>query len=184
MQIKEQIILQTERLILRPWKVEDLEPYAKMNADPKVREHFPSTLTKEESDREAQIFMDSFQVHGWGLWAVTIPDITDFIGFIGLRHVPFSAHFTPAVEIGWRLDYKYWNHGYATEGAEAAMKFGFENLSLNLIVSFTAVNNVRSRRVMEKIGMKWFPEENFEHPRLPQGHFLREQVLYKKNSNK
>ena len=116
---------------------------------------------------------------GWGLWAVSIPDVADFIGYIGLAPVNFVADFTPAVEVGWRLAYDFWNNGYATEGAQAALKYGFENVHLNEIVSFTAINNMRSRRVMEKIGMYHDEKSDFDHPKLPEGHELRRHALYR-----
>jgi 3-dehydroquinate dehydratase/shikimate dehydrogenase len=119
---------------------------------------------------------------GWGWWAATIPGIADFIGFIGLNNIDkltFSAHFTPAVEIGWRLAFNYWGKGYATEGAKAVLTYGFETLKLGEIVSFTAVQNMRSRRIMEKIGMHHDPKDDFDHPKLPEGHALRRHVLYR-----
>ena len=171
--------IKTKRLILRPWKQEDFEPFAQMNGDPRVMECFPSALTRAESDGYAQKFMDEIQSQGWGLWAVSVIGGADFIGFIGLRPVPFEASFTPAVEIGWRIAHEFWNQGYATEGASAAIKYGFETLHLKEIVSFTAVQNARSRRVMEKIGMHHDPKDDFDHPKLPEGHRLRRHVLYR-----
>lgn len=171
-------MFQTERLILRPWKDEDLIPFAKMNADPRVREFFPSTLNKEASDAEAKRIIDHYDQYGWTLWAVST-DKTNFIGFIGLIHVPYKAFFTPAVEIGWRLDVDYWGKGYATEGAKACLTYGFKDLNLNEIVALTTVNNIRSRKVMEKIGMHHNPNEVFDHPKLPKGHPLIKHVLYR-----
>lgn len=171
--------IKTERLILRPWKEEDFDPFARLNADPRVMEFFPGVLTQEESDQFAKRICIAMKQQGWGLWAVSIPDVADFIGYIGLATVNFVADFTPAVEVGWRLAYDFWNQGYATEGAQAAVKFGFENLHLNEIVSFTAINNIRSRRVMEKIGMYHDEKSDFDHPKLPEGHALRRHALYR-----
>ncbi len=172
------VTLKTERLVLRPWKKSDLEPFAKLNADPRVMECFPSLLTRQESDALVQRIGKQFKEQGWGLWAVSAPN-ADFIGFIGLAQVNFSAHFTPAVEIGWRLAYEFWGKGYATEGAKAALRFAFETLHLNEVVSFTTVQNMRSRKVMERLGMHHNPADDFDHPKLPEGHKLRRHVLYR-----
>lgn len=172
-------ILKTKRLVLRPWKEEDLVPFAALNADPRVMEYFPSTLSRKESDDLAKQISTASEKQGWGLWAVSIPLVADFIGFIGLAKPSFDAHFTPAVEIGWRLAFDYWGKGYATEGAKAALAYGFETLHLPEIVSFTAVQNSRSRHVMEKIGMDHDPKDDFDHPKLPEGHPLRRHVLYR-----
>lgn len=176
--------LESERLLLRPWCEEDFEPFAKMNSDPRVREYFPSLLTREESDISAGIAKEWIEKNGWGFWAVSVKDLADFIGFIGMQNVPFDAPFTPAVEIGWRLAFEHWDKGYATEGALAALKFGFETLKLNEIVAFTALENRRSRKVMEKIGMTHSSEDDFDHPKIPVGHPLRKQALYRTRSNK
>src|SRR5262245_31172222 len=140
--------LRTERLLLRRWHSEDRAPFAAMNADPRVREHFPSLQTREESDATVDRIEEHFAEHGFGWWAVEIPGVTPFVGFIGLSHPRFEAHFTPCVEIGWRLAAECWGQGYATEGARAALDFGFDVLGLDEIVSMTVPANVRSRRVM------------------------------------
>ena len=171
--------LRTPRLWLRRWRPADRAPFAALNADPRVMEYFVSTLSREESDAVVERIQNHFERHGFGLWAVEIPDETDFAGFIGLLHCSFEAHFTPAVEIGWRLAAGYWNRGYATEGARAALVFGLDRMQLDEIVSLTAVGNMRSRRVMEKIGMIRDPEDDFDHPNLPVGHPLRRHVLYR-----
>lgn len=175
------MMIKTKRLILRPWRETDLEPFAALNADPRVMEYFPSLLTRKESDERVHSWEEKIQAKGWGLWAVSVPDIADFIGFIGLEYVNFEAYFTPAVEIGWRLAYPFWGKGYATEGAKAALAYGFETLNLKEIVSFTAVQNMRSSRIMEKIGMYHDPKDDFDHPKLPEGHWLRRHVLYRLN---
>jgi ribosomal-protein-alanine N-acetyltransferase len=103
----------------------------------------------------------------------------EFVGFTGLAVTEFEAHFTPAVEVGWRLARSAWGNGYATEAARAALSFGFEEAGLNEVVSFTAPANRRSRAVMERIGMSRDPRDDFDHPGLPGGHPLRPHVLYR-----
>ena len=171
--------LRTDRLCLRRWLVEDRIPFARLNADPRVMEFFPGPLSREESDTRAHRIEAHFEQHGFGLWAVEIPGITRFAGVIGLSIPTFEAPFMPCVEIGWRLDAEYWNRGYATEGARAALEFGFQSLQLEEIVSYTVPGNVRSRRVMERIGMTHSASEDFDHPVLPEGHPLRRHVLYR-----
>ena len=174
--------LKTERLILRPWCEQDLEPFAKLNADPRVMEYFPATLSKAESDQLAGRIKTKMDEKGWGIWAVSVPGVAEFIGFIGLNsedQISFPAPFTPAVEVGWRIAFEYWGKGYATEGAKAALAYGFETLNLGEIVSFTAVQNMRSRRVMERIGMHHDQRDDFDHPKLAEGHPLRKHVLYR-----
>lgn len=171
--------IKTKRLFLRPWREEDLEPFAQLNADPRVMEYFPSMKSEQETAEEFALIRKGFETTGWGFWAAELIESGKFIGFIGLQIVRFTSNFTPAVEIGWRLAYEYWGKGYATEGAHAALKYGFENLGLNEVVSFTAINNMRSRRVMEKIGMHHDQKNDFDHPRLPEGHPLRRHTLYR-----
>lgn len=171
--------LRTDRLLLRRWLPDDRAPFARLNADPRVVEFLPGPLSREESDAMADRIEAHFQKNGFGLWAVEIPGVTRFAGFVGLSTPRFEAAFTPCVEIGWRLDADHWGRGYATEGARAALAFGFGALRLSEIVSFTVPANVRSRRVMEKIGMTHSASDDFDHPMLPQGHPLRRHVLYR-----
>lgn len=174
--------MQTERLILRPWQEEDLEPFAALNADPRVMEYFPSTLNRKESDALAQREQKRIEERGWGLWAIGVPGVADFIGFVGLIYWDkenLPAHFTPAYEVGWRLAFDHWGKGYATEGAKAALQYGFETLKLEEIVSMTAVQNMRSRAVMERIGMHHDPKDDFDHPKLAKDHPLSRHVLYR-----
>lgn len=180
-------IIQTERLILRQWREEDLEPFATLNADTHVMEYFPSILSRQESDQMMKRMQAKIEERGWGLWAVSLAADERFIGFIGVNdvdQVSFPAHFTPAIEVGWRLAYPFWGKGYATEGALACLKYGFETLSLSEIVSFTAVQNMRSRAVMERIGMHHNSQDDFDHPKLPEGHKLRKHVLYRLEAQK
>lgn len=171
--------LRTERLLLRRWRAADREPFAALNADPRVMEHFPAPLARQESDARAARIEAHFLQHGFGLWALEIVDVAPFAGFIGLSVTCFEAHFTPCVEIGWRLGAEYWGGGFATEGARAAVAFAFETVRLEQIVSFTVPGNLRSRRVMEKLGMTHQPSDDFDHPLLPAGHRLSRHVLYR-----
>jgi RimJ/RimL family protein N-acetyltransferase len=172
-------MLKTERLLLRKWKPTDLEEFARINADPKVCEFLPSVMRYGESNKLAYSIMSHFEKHAFGLWAVERVDIGRFIGFTGLSIPSFTAHFTPCVEIGWRLGSEHWGKGYATEAAKAALAHGFEQLKLPEIVSFTSLRNERSRAVMEKIGMKHNPDDDFFHPRLDHDHPLALHVLYR-----
>jgi RimJ/RimL family protein N-acetyltransferase len=171
--------LRTERLLLRGFRPADRAAFAELNADPEVMSHFPSTLTAAESDALVDRIEVHWRRHGFGLWAVERGTGGDFIGFVGLTVTAFSAPFTPCVEIGWRLSRAAWGSGYATEGASAALRFGFVDRSLEEIVSFTVGTNARSRRVMERLGMTHEPAEIFDHPLLPPGHPLRGHVLYR-----
>lgn len=171
--------LRTERLVLRQWRPDDREPFAAMGADPRVMEYFPSTLTREQSDTIADRIEAGIEERGFGFWAVEIPGAAPFAGFIGLSVPKFQTHFTPCVEIGWRLAPQFWNLGYATEGAKASLAYGFETLNLPEIVAFAVTNNRASRRVMEKLGMTYDPGDDFDHPGLPHGHPLRRHVLYR-----
>ncbi|QEX15085.1 N-acetyltransferase [Hypericibacter terrae] len=169
----------TTRLRLRPWREADLAPFAAINADPVVMEHFPSVLERASSDALAERIGGHFDRHGYGLWAVEVPDVAAFIGFIGLAIPRFTASFTPCVEVGWRLARRYWGQGYATEGARAAVAFGFAEAGLEEIVSFTVPANRRSLAVMERLGMTSEAREDFDHPVLPAGHPLRRHRLYR-----
>lgn len=171
--------LRTPRLFLRNWRECDLQPFIEMNADPDVMRYFPSLLTAAQVESGLSRIRAGLAERGWGLWAVEIPGVTDFAGFIGLSKPAFNAHFTPCVEIGWRLARAFHGQGYATEGARAALAFGFDTLGLDEIVSFTVPDNAPSRRVMEKLGMSHHADDDFEHPNLDVGHPLRKHVLYR-----
>jgi RimJ/RimL family protein N-acetyltransferase len=172
-------MIQTERLMLRRWRDEDREPFAAMNSDPRVMRHFPACLTREESDALVDRAQAHFQQHGFGPFAVELSQNGAFVGFIGLVVPAFQAHFTPCVEIGWRIAAPHWNQGLATEGALACVRYGFDTVGLEEIVSFTVPDNLASRRVMEKIGMRRHEDDDFEHPKIPEGHPLRRHVLYR-----
>ena len=164
---------------MRRWREEDRAPFAAMNADPRVMEHFPGLMTPAESDHLVDRLAAHFDEHGYGLWALEVPGRTPFAGFVGLNMTLFDAPFTPAVEVGWRLAADQWGHGYATEAAREAVRYGFDQAGLDEIVSFTVPANVRSLRVMEKLGMTHSPSEDFDHPLLPEGHPLRRHVFYR-----
>jgi RimJ/RimL family protein N-acetyltransferase len=153
-----------------------------MNADPVVMEHFPSVLTPQESDGLVAKVERHFERHGFGFWAVEIPNVTPFAGFVGLLVPPFDAPFTPCVEIGWRFAHAHWGQAYATEAARAAMASGFDTLALKEIVSFTSTGNTRSRRVMEQLNMAHNPADDFDHPMMPAGHPLSRHVLYRRST--
>jgi len=174
-------MLETLRLILRGWQPSDLEPFAQMNADPEVMKYFPAPLSQPESDALVVEIMSHHQIHRFGVWAVEEKITETFIGFIGLNVPSFHAHFTPTVEVGWRLARPFWGKGYATEGAREAIRYGFEVIKLPEIVSFTAQVNVSSIAVMKRLGMTHQETEDFDHPRVPLGHSLQRHVLYRLN---
>jgi RimJ/RimL family protein N-acetyltransferase len=174
----------TARLILRRWRDTDREPFHALNADPRVMEFFPATLTAAETNEGIVRIEQHFEQHGFGLYAAELIETGKFVGFIGLNIPGFQAPFMPAVEIGWRLGYSYWGRGLATEGASAVTQHAFETLGLPELVSFTAAANMRSRRVMEKIGMARDAAADFDHPSLPAGHPLRPHVLYRLSAQK
>jgi ribosomal-protein-alanine N-acetyltransferase len=171
--------LSTDRLVLREWRYADRAPFAALNADPRVAEHLSGPLVRAASDAFVDRIVEHWAAEGHGLWAVERRDDGRFIGFVGLAAPNFEAHFTPAVEVGWRLAVDAWGHGFATEAARAALGFGFDRLELDEIVSFTIPANTRSRAVMERLGMTRNPDDDFTHPSFPAGHPLHEHVLYR-----
>ena len=172
--------IRTERLNLRRWREEDVEAFVAINADPLAMKFMPGTLTREETMALIARIEEHFRAHGFGIWALEVPGVAPFAGFLGLQRVGFEAPFTPAVEIGWRLAPNFWGKGYATEGARAALRYGFEKSNLDQIVSFTVPANKASWAVMERIGMVRDAGGDFDHPRLPVGHELRRHILYRK----
>jgi RimJ/RimL family protein N-acetyltransferase len=173
------LMLTTARLRLRLWRDEDLPSFAALNSDPRVMQYMAKMLDRRESDASAERIRQSFARCGFGLWAVEVIGVADFIGFTGFSVPGFAAHSTPCVEIAWRLARDYWGYGYATEAASAARDYGFAHLGFKQIVAITVQANQRSRNVMERIGMTHSAEDDFEHPLLPQGHPLRLHVLYR-----
>jgi RimJ/RimL family protein N-acetyltransferase len=174
--------LRTDRLRLRRWRQEDRAPFASLNSDPVVMEFFPAALSQSESDEYVGRIQDHFERYGFGLWAVEVSATAEFAGYVGLWPTNFDAHFTPAVEVGWRLARRFWGSGFAPEGARAAVRDGFDRLGLAEIVSFTAESNMNSRRVMEKLRMTHDPGEDFDHPTVPESSPLRRHVLYRLSS--
>jgi ribosomal-protein-alanine N-acetyltransferase len=174
---------QTERLILRPWRQEDREPYAILNSNPEVMRYLLRTLTREESDKMVEIIEQKMAANGWGLWAVEEKSSGAFIGFVGLNIPAYELPFSPVIEIGWRLDKPFWGKGYAPEAAAKALEIGFDQYGIEEIVAFTALKNKASQRVMEKIGMRRC--EEFDHPAVSEDSPLRRHILYRvaKNQN-
>jgi RimJ/RimL family protein N-acetyltransferase len=171
--------LLTPRLRLRQWQDSDLAPFAALNADPQVMHYMPRCLERSESDTLAGRYRERIAERGWDLWALERRDEGRFIGALGLAVATFAAPFTPCLEIAWRLAREQWGQGLASEAAAAVLRFGFETLALTEVLAFTVPGNHRSRAVMERLGMRHDPREDFEHPRLPEGHPLRPHVLYR-----
>ena len=171
--------LRTRRLLLRRWRIADRGPFAAMNSDPGVMEHFPAPLSAAESDALIERIEAEFDARGHGLWAIELADEGELAGFAGLSLVDMDVPFAPAIEVGWRLARRHWGGGIATEAAGAALVFGFDELAVSEIVSFTAVANGRSRAVMERLGMRHDPAADFAHPELESDHALSAHVLYR-----
>ena len=173
------IALRTSQLVLRPWRDEDIADFAEMSADPVVMEYLlPLSERGLSADTWVARKRAHWEEHGFGQWVVELPGEASFIGVVGLETVSYDAHFTPAVEVAWRLVRAYWGRGYATEAAKAALDYGFGEVGLGEIVALTVPANQRSRRVMERLGMTRSPQHDFDHPRLPEGP-LRRHVLYR-----
>lgn len=170
--------METTRLLLRRWQPKDSAPFAQMNQDADVMRFFPSLPTPEQSQAMIERVERHFDEKGFGWWVVEHKESGDFMGFTGLITVPFESFFTPCVEIGWRFRKEYWKQGYAQEAALVCLRFGFEELKLDSIFSFTAVVNTPSEKVMQRIGMTKVTE--FGHPRIDKDHWLHQHVLYKK----
>lgn len=168
-------------VILRQWTDSDFEPFAAMNADVEVMRFFPRPLTAEESRLAMQRFQQGIEQRGWGLWAVEVDG--QFAGFSGLSEPKFSAHFTPCVEIGWRFRREYWGRGIAFAAAQQAMDYAFSVLHLDELVSFTTATNLKSRRLMERLGFSYDPHDDFMHPMLNKNHPLLCHVLYRNLAN-
>jgi len=168
--------VRTERLLLRRWLDSDREPFARLTADAEVMRFFPAPLDRAQSDGLAARADALFDVYGYGLWALERLDTGEFIGFTGLAPMPEGVPGAGGVEVGWRLAPAAWGQGFATEAATAALRFGFDTVGLAEVNSITAVVNIRSRRVMERLGMH--PAGEFDHPRLAPGSALRRHVRY------
>ncbi len=170
-------VVRTDRLLLRGWRDQDREPFAALNADPVVMEHFTAPMPRADSDAFVGFMRQRWAEYGYGLWAAERLDTGAFIGFVGLNLATFEAPFTPAVEVGWRLAREHWGHGFATEGGRASLAYAFDAVGVTEVVSFTAVGNERSWRVMDRLGLQ--RSGTFDHPRVPDGHRVRPHVLYR-----
>jgi ribosomal-protein-alanine N-acetyltransferase len=166
-------------LLLRRWHQEDLEGLAALNADPEVMEHFPSVLSREQSAAQLSRLEETFECHGYGLWAAELRPQGALIGFVGLQPVPAEMPFAPAIEVGWRLARPYWGRSLAHEGARAALAYAFERLRLEEVVAYTAARNARSRRLMERLGMRHDADADFAHPGIGPGSPLQPHVVYR-----
>ena len=171
--------LRTARLRLRELRDDDLEPWAQLNADRRVRAFFPDVMTRDESRRSIERMREHFARHGFGMWALEVIESGAFIGSVGLNIPTFESHFTPCVELGWRPAFNAWGHGYATEAASAAVASAFDAVGVRELVAFTPQDNLRSRRVMEKLAMTHDPEDDFDHPLVPDGSRFKRQLLYR-----
>jgi RimJ/RimL family protein N-acetyltransferase len=172
-------MISTARLVLREWRDTDLDGFAAMGVDARVMEFFPSLLDRATTASHMARYRAHFAEYGFGFLAVEVPGVADFIGICGMAWTRFEAPFTPCVEIGWRLAYDHWGHGYATEAAQGVRDYCFSTLRLDHIAAFTAVGNRRSRRVMEKIGMTYDASADFDHPNVPAESPHRRHVLYR-----
>jgi RimJ/RimL family protein N-acetyltransferase len=172
------VSLRTERLLLRPWRDADIADFAAMSADPTVMEFLMPLAGPGACEAWAARLRAHWRDHGFGLWVVELPGTASFVGVVGLARIPYQAHFTPAVEIAWRLARAYWGRGYAGEAARAALAYGFDKLGLAEIVAVTVPANLRSRRVMERLAMSRDPADDYDHPNIPVGP-LKRHVLYR-----
>jgi RimJ/RimL family protein N-acetyltransferase len=173
------LTLETPRLLLRPWMDSDVEPWVAMCADDRVMEFFPSTYDRERAESTAVRLRENIERKDYGWWVIDAKDGPPFVGVVALQDVPFEAHFTPALEVGWRLGYAHWGRGFATEAASRVLDFAFADLGRDEVVAMTAKINERSQRVMLRLGMTRDARDDFEHPNLKPGHRLRPHVLYR-----
>ena len=168
--------IRTARLVMRRWREEDREPFAAMNADPEVMRYFPAQLDRAASDAGIDRAERRFDEQGFGLWALELADTGEFIGFTGLNPMPEGVPGAGGMEVGWRLARHAWHHGYATEAARAALDVGFTGAGLDEIWSMTAVLNLPSQAVMQRIGMTF--HSHFDHPAVEVGHAVRPHVAF------
>jgi RimJ/RimL family protein N-acetyltransferase len=177
-------LIETPRLFLREWRESDIEPWVAMSADPRVMEFFVEPYRRDEAERIARRFDELLARDGYGWWAIEVKESGTFAGVIALQPVPFEAAFTPAMEVGWRLAFEHWGNGYATEGGAAALDFAFAHLQCDEVVALTAAINRRSRHVMQNLRMTYGPADDFDNPRVPEGHRLRPHVLYRMTASR
>ena len=171
------MIFESQRLLFRKWRTSDRELFFEMNSDSVVMEFFPNVLSREESDGYLNNIMFRIERDGFGFWAVERKETEDFIGFIGINPPNVGLDIEPCIEIGWRLRKDFWGRGYATEGAKRVLKYAFEECNIDEVYSFTSIVNIRSERIMQKIGMM-NTNKNFFHPKIAKEHLLCEHVLY------
>ncbi|MCB0379144.1 MAG: GNAT family N-acetyltransferase [Bdellovibrionales bacterium] len=169
----------TERLILRPWKEEDFDFFAQLKSDHEVMRYFPKLLGRQESNEVAHKIINSMNQNKFGIWMVEETNHHERVGIVGLQRVNFAAHFTPAVEVGWKLARQHWGKGYATEAARKSLELGFTDFGLEEIVALTIPENQASRKVMERLGMTYNPDEDFEHPKIEPGSRCSKHVIYR-----
>ena len=165
------------RVLLRHWRADDYAAYAALNADAQVMQYFPRPLDRAASDAMADEIGARMARQGWGIWAAEHTATGNFIGAVGLNIPSAPLPFQPCVEIAWRLAKPWWGQGLALEAATQALQHGFEHLQLNEVVAFTALPNLRSQALMQRLGMQR-KGPDFEHPVLPAGHWLRRHCLY------
>lgn len=173
------VFVETPRIRLRSWSHDDIEPWARLNADPKVMEFFLRTYDRDESVATAQLMQIDLEHNRYGWFVAEVKGKLPFAGVIALQEIPFQTRFTPAYEVGWRFLPEAWGNGYATESAAAAIDYAFGTLGWHEVVAMTAKINLRSQRVMQRLGMTYDPRDDFEHPKIPEGHRLRPHVLYR-----
>jgi RimJ/RimL family protein N-acetyltransferase len=173
------VILETPRLLLRPWRDEDRAPFAAQSGDPRVMAFFPRPLAPAESDELLARIRAHFDRHGYGWWAVEEKGGEPLLGYVGLEHCDYPVAFAPALTIGWRLGAEHWQAGFAHEAAEAALAFAFERLGVEEVVAFTVPANLQSLALMERLGMSYDARDDFQHPHMPPGHRLRHHLLYR-----
>jgi ribosomal-protein-alanine N-acetyltransferase len=177
-------VIETPRLILRPWNDDDVEAWAAMNADPAVMEFFPGTMAVERSRDQAALMRADLENNGYGWFVMERKDRPGFAGIMALDDIRHDMPFRPLREIGWRLPVESWGHGYATEAGNALLRLAFEDLLWPEVVAMTAAINTRSRRVMQRLGMTHDPAEDFDHPRVPDGMAIKRHVLYRKRASR
>lgn len=174
--MEKKIDIETERLLLRRWQEQDLEVFIHMNQDAEVMRYFPNTQDTAQTVQFYEKIVQEFAEYGYGLYAAEEKSSGKFIGFIGFHRADLAVDFCPCIEIGWRLDKQYWGRGYATEGAKACLKHGFEKLCFDQVYSFTSIENIASQRVMQKLGLQL--KQYFAHPQVPENHSLKPHVCY------
>lgn len=171
-------MIETERLILRPYREDDRDAFAALNGHPEVGAWLGGVLTREQSDAMMDRITAHIAQHGFGFWAAERRADGRLVGAIGLMVMGDDLPAPGAIELGWRLHPEAQGAGLATEGAAAARDWAFAELGVPEVVAITADTNVRSQAVMRKIGMTPDPARDFDHPRLATDHPLRRHVFF------